>query len=344
MVIKLKRSFFIMLIFMTSAFFISSILFSLEEEINIENEEDFFTKDSVNLRVDTEEEVKNGLDLLNLDEDYLIMKEDVGTANGYGVYFSGDIQKQPNVIKGRYFEKEDFNNGKKVAVIGKGMEQNIATIDGIDYYCIENDNYEVIGVIGDEYRDSPYKYNVYIILDSLITKDSYYLNGNYIIDAGNKTENVYEKLKEKCTNDNIQITKRDKEKIESTSKSYLDEYLKNKVIFALEIVGSFILSTICVTEYWIKKRKKEIGIKRAFGETKLRTFVSIITELLILCLISFGIGYILYLLVTFVREGYVHFYAKAMMLSFIVTIISALITAIAPIISVNKMEPSEVMR
>ena len=109
-------------------------------------------------------------------------------------------------------------------------------------------------------------------------------------------------------------------------------------------MGSFILSTICVTEYWINKRKKEIGIKRAFGETKLRTFVSIITELLILCLISFGIGYILYLLVTFVREGYVHFYAKAMMLSFIVTIISALITAIAPIISVNKMEPSEVMR
>lgn len=114
--------------------------------------------------------------------------------------------------------------------------------------------------------------------------------------------------------------------------------------FIIEVVGTFILSTVCVTEYWIKNRKKEIGIKRALGATKMRIFSSIIGELSLIAVLSFLAGYAMYLLISYLKDGYIHFYMLSTIVAFLVTFISGLITTIVPILNANKMQPAQIMR
>ena len=339
----LKRSIFLILIFSTVALFISWILYIMEQNIMNQVDNKLLTQDSIKFSIENNKQVDLDTNLLDLDGDYLLYKENVGLFNGYAIYFKGDLKNKPNVLKGRYFNQDDFNNGKKVAVIGKGLMDKVIKEDGKDYYYIENENYEVIGVLGDDKKASGDDYNVYINLDALLTKDSFYLKGKYAIDAGKNSKNILNEIKSKYKDTDINIVEAEPEVISPIAKS-IKENVQAQIVFILEIIGTFVLNTVCVTEYWIKNRKKEIGIKRALGATKRRIFVSIIGELITINIISFVVGYGIYIITSYVMDGYIHFYLGSTLIAFAITLISALSTAIVPIYNANKIQPAQILR
>ena len=59
---------------------------------------------------------------------------------------------------------------------------------------------------------------------------------------------------------------------------------------------------------------------------------------------SFFIGYLLYIVIAYIRDEYVKFYFVTMAIVFAITIITTLIAAGISIYNINKMEPSKIMR
>lgn len=339
---RVKGSIFLIIIFSTVAFFISSILYMIEQSVNLQANSELQTPETIKFTLDANGDIEKDLSMLNLDGDYSLYKNIVGVQYGEAIYFKGDIKKKPKILDGRYFNQDDFNQNKKVAVIGKGLLDQVVKENGKEYYYVANDNYEVIGVLGDEKKETGNDYSVYINLDALLNKDSFYLKGNYSIDSAMDSREMFNKIKDKYQGTNINIT--EDETQSTTTGTILKENVKSKMVFIIEVVGTFILSTVCVTEYWIKDRKKEIGVKRALGATKLRIFLSIIGELSLISILSFWSGYIIYIVITYAKDGYSHFYIESAVISFLITFIAALITAIYPILNANKIEPAQIMR
>lgn len=340
---RLKGSIFLILIFSTVAFFISSILYIIEQSVNLQPNSEICTPETINFTLSPKGDVSKDLSMLNLDGDYSLFKSIDGSLRGEAIYFKGNVKNKPEILQGRYFNEDDFNQNKKVAIIGKELLEDVIKENGKEYYYIANDNYEVIGVLGNQKKESGNDYSVYINLDALLNKDSFYLKGSYSIDAALNSREMFNKIKDKYQDTNI-IVAEDETKNTTTTGTILKENLKSKMAFIIEVVGTFILSTVCVTEYWIKNRKKEIGIKRALGATKMRIFSSIIGELSLIAVLSFLAGYAMYLLISYLKDGYIHFYMLSTIVAFLVTFISGLITTIVPILNANKMQPAQIMR
>lgn len=66
-----------------------------------------------------------------------------------GIYQKGNPEI-PNIIKGRFFEKNDYFKNKKVAVIGKDVEKSDQCIKSKnkEFIMYHNESYKVIGIIG----------------------------------------------------------------------------------------------------------------------------------------------------------------------------------------------------
>ena len=270
----------------------------------------------------------------------MIVRDDIGTYSGYGIYFNHEFKNNYKVLKGRFFKKEDFLKSEKLAVIGKGRQQEIINKDNEECILIEGNYYKVIGIIGDEKKENSYDDNIFVNLDSLIREDSSYLTGNFYIDSNSSNKKVVEEIKSQI---------KDLEIYESDNTGdiysyYNENELPSSIRFIATILLTLILSTSIVTELWIKSRKKEIGIKRACGATKIRISMDIIIDLLKISSISYIIGYLIYLIFAYLIYGYLHFYLISMLIVFGIITVSALLVSIVPIIKMNKMEPKEIMR
>ena len=96
--------------------------------------------------------------------------------------------------------------------------------------------------------------------------------------------------------------------------------------------------------YWIEKKKKEIGLKRAMGGTKRKVFWELVKEILIMSLSSFIIGDMLYILISYIKTGYIHMYIYSIFIVFGITLMLALLISLVVIKKINKMELAEIMR
>lgn len=340
MIKGMKKSIFLIIIFISVAFFSASTIYIIENRLRLESTvNDFLSSDAIYTKVKYSED--NGIqnNVLNIDDEYLLLRDDIGMYKGFAIYFNFKMNNEPDLVRGRFFHKEDFGGSKKVAVIGKEREEEIVKKDGKEYIYIENDYYNVIGILGYEKKVSAYDDCIYINLDSLLNRDKSYLNGNYIIDGRKESDNIVKKLID--SNKSMEFIEYEDEVYSSQEiKDYITDPFKSMIV----VVIALILSTSIITEFWIKKRKKEIGIKRAMGANKMTISIGIIHELILISTISYIIGYLLYLLFTYLMDGYVHFYFIAMMIVFCITLFSSLIVSIIPIIKAMKMEPKDIMR
>ncbi|GKX68920.1 ABC transporter permease [Inconstantimicrobium mannanitabidum] len=339
----IKKSVFLIIVFVSISFFTSYETYMIEYGVKQQVAKNILlSKSSKEFFIDyKEDEVKKDNSLLSLQGDYVLLKKDIGDFSGKGIYFKGALKNKPKLLSGRFFNESDFNAGKKVAVVQKQFADRLIEKDGKKYYYTNNINYEVIGIIDDDKKEISDDTSAYINLDSLLQKDSFYLKGDYYIDAKENTDKLFTSLKQLYSSKNVDV--QEKQPLQTPlSKLLSDQSFRTDTLIKIMII--FILNTVCVTEYWIKSRKNEIGIRRAVGSTKLKISLSIIKELILVSIGSFILGYLIYIIVTYIKEGYIHYYATSVMLSFAISMISALITSIVPIYKANKMEPSEIMR
>lgn len=344
MIYIIKKSKFLIITFVTISFFSLLMVYLLQKSINLDvNSDVLLSSDSITFKVGNSNNEENDyINLLNLDGKYTLIKNEI-VSNYKAIFFNEELRKEPEIIKGRFFNKNDFLKDKKYIVLGKKLTNNIITKDGKDYYYLENDYYEVIGIMGDKKEEKAYDCYAYINLDSLlIEKDNEFIQGELSIDSKTKTREVYENLKQKYDKAGYIVKEQNENK--SLIARMLELSATNTFSYMLEIVGILVINIILITEYWIKKRKIEIGVKRTVGSTKFRISINIIKELILISLFSYLVGYCLFLIVSYLIDGYFHFYLLTTVIVLIISIVIALIGSLVPIIIANKMEASEVIK
>lgn len=313
-----------------------------------ENADEDYSKDKNDIASSKSSNHTNGGDeniglsneLLNLDGDYILLRED--DMRNKALFFKGQLKDSPKMISGRFFEEDDFNKGEKCIVVGKDKASNIVNKDGEDMYFFEGDYYRVIGVIGDLKEKKLSDYQVFINLDSLLRKNNSYIEGNYKIDAKTNTNKVYDNVKLVCNENSIKVKETENEN--NFIKQYINGYVSDTVKYVLEIVCVLVINIFLIAKYWINSRRREIGIKRTLGATRLRISSRILFELLSISIVSYSLGYMVFLIVSRVKDGYFHFYGATAISVLCITVISAILSCIIPIRNAVKMEPSEVIR
>ena len=341
-----NRSIFLSLIFIMVAFFSSSVIHSIEIASEANKEENSFMSScsigynvaSLNKDISDKDYDIYKHEILNLPGKYIMLTND-GKYKTYGIYFNKNIKNIPTILKGRFFKVSDFNKNKKYVVIGETFKENTIKIHGNDYYCINGEKYKVIGIMGNTKRESSYSYSVFYNLDGYLNSPSNKINLKYFIDASNSE--TYKSMKNNLSKDfNVQ----NMTKSSMMGEDYFMEDVKSSMEIIFKIVIVFILSAALVTEYWIKNRKKEIGIKRALGATRIRISLEIIGELISLSFISYIIGYLSYLLFYLIKDKCVSFYFSSAIIVFLITLLSSLLVSFIPIKESLKVQPREIMR
>ena len=160
---KLKSSVYLIITFIAVAYFSLSIISNIEESTIIQSEHNnFISKDAVYFQIDGENKNINKL-ISNIKLDYILLKNST-FENKFGIMFKGTLKNSPKLLSGRFFKEDDFNCGKKYIVLGKELKSNIETRSGKDYYYINNEYYEVIGIMGDNKKPTSNDYDLFFNL------------------------------------------------------------------------------------------------------------------------------------------------------------------------------------
>ena len=339
---KLKSSVYLIITFIAVAYFSLSIISNIEESTIIQSEHNnFISKDSVYFQIDGENKNINKL-ISNIKLDYILLKNST-FENKFGIMFKGTLKNSPKLLSGRFFKEDDFNCGKKYIVLGKELKSNIETRSGKDYYYINNEYYEVIGIMGDNKKPTSNDYDLFFNLDSLFFNNSIVLSGNYYLDVNDKSKEIYYYIQGLSKENNCNLVLKDIER----DKKLLSEIITNKsftIGYITKILLIFIINILLIMNYWIEKKKKEIGLKRAMGGTKRKVFWELVKEILIMSLSSFIIGDMLYILISYIKTGYIHMYIYSIFIVFGITLMLALLISLVVIKKINKMELAEIMR
>ena len=123
---KIRENIYLLIIFITIAIFTSYSLDMLEETSEvIMNAHDFLSENSIYCSVKGAKDDVDLSVLKELGDNYLLMIQE-GYSSSYYIYFNTELEKEPQMLKGRFFNEEDFiNNNSKYAVIGKNKIKDI---------------------------------------------------------------------------------------------------------------------------------------------------------------------------------------------------------------------------
>ena len=339
------RSFLLVITFFAISLFSLLTIYTVEKSVNVKIGQDKFISDKAvkfNCKKnDPKKQIQISKILLDLDNDYIVLKESNGVLDYKSLFFNTELKNEPEMLEGRFFDKKDFMCDKKYAVVGKNCLDNITEENGEKYYFIENDYYEVIGIMGNEKKETSYDDSIYVNLDSLLVKDSCFLEGNFIIDGKNESDKLFNNIEKEYKKIGIQASKiRNTGVLSDILKMEISETTKN--IF--EVVSILIINILLITKYWINKQKKEFGVRRINGSTKGRIALRIICKLLLISTISYLSGYVTFIIISYISDGYFCFYPLATSIVYLIAIISALVASIIPIVKANKMQISEVIK
>jgi len=67
-----------------------------------------------------------------------------------------------NILEGRNIHLEEIENGRKVALVSNKYKRFLKKSNSKTYINVENEDYEVVGVIGNKYCESYYNFSVFI--------------------------------------------------------------------------------------------------------------------------------------------------------------------------------------
>ncbi|MGL5417317.1 MAG: FtsX-like permease family protein [Clostridium sp.] len=262
---------------------------------------------------------------------------------GKNIYFNSEKIIEPIILEGRFFNNSDFDKENKI-VIGKNMLKLTSEKNNKRYIRVLGKDVEVIGVMGSSKRKSAFD-NTFYLNNFFETRIS---EGSLIIGGNNVDKNV-EILENKLRNldRNISIEKGSFEGFESPlgSVMYKNKYI---LIIASLLIITLLFNVINTTNYYVLDRKKEIGIRRLIGSTKIGITKEILLEYIKIASLASALAIVVYNLILMLN-----LYPKELDLSFnIITVIIifgvlnllAIILAIPSIIKSNKVQISYIMK
>lgn len=281
--------------------------------------------------------------LFDLPDDSIISKQLDDSGNLVGLYSTSDIKVEIEMREGRFFTKDDLVTREKIVVIGEELVEKTIKLEGKQYFPIGNENYEVIGILKNRRQDDWLGYRSYVNLMSLYDNINLLWVGNFGIDAGDSTDSVFLTLREAIEGEGFEVIQSSKELIQSPIERIMNDG-KFTIFMFLFILFIFILNTISVTSYWIDYKTKEIGVKKGWGANNIHIAFDLLKDLLKITMISFVLGTLLYMLLSFAINQTIIIYFNSLFFSFFIIILSSILTTVIPIIKASKIQPIEMLR
>lgn len=336
--------------FIFFSFIFMSLFFSLEiskfekTRLNMIENNDFFTYESKTFHISTLKITeKIFINTISKYENIFLQKKyfQFNEFTGSEIYFNYIPEYIPNIIRGRYFNLEDFDLSTPVAVIGKNMIKNILKKNDIEYILINDIEYEVIGIMGgedsllnDKFIINFNDYN----LDNSINEESFYqIENNESLILNNLKKDL------SLLDDKIKI-------LEDSSLNIINPisgYVKYRIYYLAFIFIIFIISTINISNFYMSKREKEIGILKAIGIRNSRIYLKIILEYEIISILSFLMGllihYLLYVCI-YNKQLYYNIDFKNLVIIVIISLIVGFIGCYIPLVKLIKTSPIKIMK
>lgn len=353
-----KKSLGILIIFFTINLFIATAVGFMETIIdNIYAQNGYMSSNNITFELCPQGKKVSGEDFLNTVDTYkgivifksLYSSEDdiAKSIFGKGVYFKDKDFGHPPLLQGRYFEISDFKKDIPIAIVGKNLLKKTNVLKNQRYYLYEGVNYKVIGILGNPNYSTPYD-NMYMInLNSGLknVQDICMMNNiSWQIDNVNgNTRKCFQDIMNKLGLE-AEIPPNAKQQLNPLNTALQQN--KSLLEIAATVVFTLFITIINITLFWIYNRKKEIGIKKAFGASNIKIIAEMIINYTFICLCSA----VLAIIVQQYLKNKIVFLEKSSvnMTNVIVLCIASLIlgtvTALIPLRQILMVEPSEIMR
>ena len=274
--------------------------------------------------------------------------------------FKEDSNWHIPIIKGDFFNKEQFKNNENVVIIGKELATELFPNNINENSTIEilNNTYKVIGVCGRENRETQWDNVIYIpynknsdIINSNQRKTgqfTMFLRSNntdrdYI---ENEVNNIFNnELSDINSEYNIEF-----DHLDEKDKSNIFNSILGTMFIAGTILVIVVINVVNISKFWIFNRRKEICIKKLLGELDKNIILSITIENSIIATFSMCIALIFqYILaISFKSVLYENGFSLMPSLtnilsSLFISCVCGIISALTPIREMIKMQPIEAL-
>lgn len=253
----------------------------IELDISTTGETNLFTK------------VGEGVSIGNVIAEGKILTEfmEAGSATRCEVLLAINEELPYPMISGHVPGMAEADAGKNVVALGRDKYKYAYERDGKRYVTLDQDEYEVVGVIGSDnsdYWDYKIVMNNHCISENTVKKISsfqeqiitIYSNSNELTEA---YEILYQQIKNVDQMCNIVSYKKNSTGDSTMSKTLGKENIKvNIMVYIFCLLNCVIISML-----WIIQRRKELAIKKTFGYGNVRTLLEIAGNIIAMMLISF---------------------------------------------------------
>lgn len=269
-------------------------------------------------------------------------------------YFINQPEWKVPIIKGRYYTSKEILQSNKVALIGKGLKRCIHVENGVEKITMGGETFDLIGIVGDENRDTAWDSTIFMPITAIpnMSKVSYFnfQRQKVVLTSGeNKQfqdlENIKSNIALEDENATVYVTE-----VEGDTNIFLNLVSMNSefIMIAVVVIILSIANMMNLTSFWIRDRKGEIAIRKAFGISNFNISMLLFSELLsitlvtaVSCIVS---QYILSFLVKNIFGYYIIIYKENYAIAILVSLGVASITSIIPILKALKIQPIEVFR
>lgn len=270
------------------------------------------------------------------------------TIFGKGIYYNYEVDNKLPILEGKNFTLNDINSTDKKILVGKNLINEIIKEGDEQFFVIEDEKYKVVGILGDNNKETGYDNTFVINLNST----------NMILDSTSicklnvenkkdlqKIENKYTKLAElnggKVDDSEENNEKLNLKEIIDDNKAFMD---MAKIIFVFGI-----LNTIVVVYYWMNKNIKDIGVRKAYGATDFKIVLYILKQYQIGILISSFLGVGAHIVFQAILKSMFPKFSFELYFVNIIIIIAifsfiGLIVSVIPIVRAIKVQPVIIMK
>lgn len=251
---------------------------SIEMEVTTGNANDMFTY------------IANGVETGNLliSGKLSLAFAQIGRNTKCEVIVKGNEAFPYQMISGHIPGTVESDKGKRLIAVGRYKYKDAYESGGVMYVTIENEEYEVCGIIGS--NDSDYwDYTMVLnmacmgenVLEKIKSKGTYTIQlSSNLENIDNSYSNVYGNIK--SVDNSSQISSK---RINSIGNGEMLKNLSSEGMKTNIIVYIFcILNCLLISEFWLLQRRKEIAIKKIYGLSNIRIIADMAANILFMCL------------------------------------------------------------
>lgn len=270
-----------------------------------------------------------------------------------GEYFKKAIKHNYPLIDGRFYNESDVESGRKVLLLGKELEKYIIKKENKDLVYIDKEEYEVIGVVGYENKESAWDTKIFMPITSFtqISLESFqniFFSKIYVsstIDSEMASKTIIRDLK------NIDNVGTFENKVEFDGKSVFKESILGNleyIFMGILIVIFAIVNLGIISYFWISDRVFEIGVRKAFGISNKQISILLFMDIFCIILIASVLAIIIQLILSFVIDNILGYSINLSIYNILfIIIINIIITGIVstgPIVKAIKIEAIEILK